>query len=75
MEEIKNETKNEKFKLGLFLIYTIVYESMVWGIWLYLFITMNVSGWSVIIAMLMSGAQLKPQHFGLPYKIRLFEDD
>ena len=70
MEEIKNE----KFKLGLFLIYTIIYESMVWGIWLYLFVMLGVSGWSVILAMLMSAAQLKPQYFGLPYKLKLFED-
>ncbi len=71
MEEIKNE----KFKLGLFFLYTIVYESMVWGIWLYLFVIMSVSGWSVILAILMSAAQLKPRYFGLPYKLKLIEDD
>ncbi|MCD6435363.1 MAG: hypothetical protein J7L15_03165, partial [Clostridiales bacterium] len=69
MEEIKNE----KFKLTMFVIYTIIYEVIVWGIWLYLFIIMSISGWSVIIAMIMSSSQLRPQHFGLPYKLKLFE--
>ncbi len=66
--------QNEKFKLIMYLIYTIVYEGAVWGIWISLFILYNLSGWSVIIAILMSAAQLKPNYFGLDYNLETCEE-
>lgn len=69
-----NEIKNEKFKLFMFLFYTFVYEAAVWGVWLALFVFLHIPGWSVIVAILMSAAQLQPKHFGLPYKTKKIKD-
>jgi len=61
--------KNEKFKLTLFLIYTIIYESLIWGLVASAIYYLNWNEWTVLVGVIMSGAQLKPKHFGLPYKI------
>lgn len=61
--------ENEKFKLTLFLIYTIIYEVLIWGLTSASIYFLNCSFWIIIVGMIMSNAQLKPKHFGLKYKI------
>ena len=60
----------ERFKLSLFFLYTLVYEVLIWGLFLYLIAYQNWNEWTVIVAMIMSGSQLKPRNFGLKYKIK-----
>ena len=66
--------KNERFKLVIFLLYTIIYETMIWGLFLYLIIYENWNEWTIIVAIMMSGAQLKPKHFGLNYQWQFDKD-
>lgn len=58
-----------KFNLLMFTVYTIVFELLVWlGFGWVVFIDGN-SGWWMLLALFMSGAQLKPKHFGLDFPI------
>lgn len=68
------KVENEKFKLILFLIYTIVFEAMVLGGFGYVIFFMNYSMWLLIPMILLSGSQLKPKHFGLNYKIDTYSN-
>jgi len=70
---MENKIENEKFKLVLFTVYTILYETLIWGLVAYAIYFLNWSEWTVIVGILMSGAQLKPKYFGLDYNIG--EDD
>ena len=62
------EIQNEKFKLVLFVLYTILYESLVWGLTAAAIYYLQWSAWTVVVGMIMSGSQFKPWHFGLHYK-------
>lgn len=62
------EIQNEKFKLVLFTIYTILYESLVWGLTAAAIYYLQWSEWTVLIGIIMSTSQFKPWHFGLNYK-------
>jgi len=64
---MKNIT-NEKTKLALFTIYTLIYEILIWGVFLYLIVYQNWNEWTIVLAMLMSASQIQPEHFGLYYK-------
>ena len=66
---------NEKFKLSMFVFYTIVYEILIWGLFLYLIVYENWNEWTIVVAIIMSGSQLKPKHFGLRYNIKDDKDD
>jgi hypothetical protein len=59
--------ENEKFKLILFTIYTIMYESLIWGLTASSIYYVNMDKWIILVAIVMSSAQLRPIHFGLPY--------
>jgi len=59
--------ENEKFKLTLFVVYTILYEFMIWGLVASAIYYLNWNESTVLVGIIMSGAQLKPKHFGLPY--------
>jgi len=61
--------KDEKFKLMLFLFYTILYESLVWGLVVSAIYFLNWNEWTVLVGIIMSASQLKPSHFGLEYKL------
>ena len=61
---------HERFKLVVFAIYTVIYEGIIWGIFSYAIFMIGESGWWMILAVVMSSSQLKPKHFGLPYKIK-----
>jgi len=52
-------------RLFYFLLYTVLYEGMIWGIFLYLIIILGWSEWTIIVAIIMSGAQFQPRHFGI----------
>jgi hypothetical protein len=43
----------------------VAYEAIVWGIFGYAIFWQGHSGWWVIVALLISGAQMKPHHFGI----------
>ena len=60
---------NEKFKLFMFFMYTIIYEVLIWGLFLYLIVYHDWNEWTIVTAIIMSASQLKPRHFGLKYKI------
>lgn len=60
---------SEKFKLILFLIYTIFYELLVWCLVVGAIYFLNWNEWTVLVGIFMSSAQLKPKHFGLNYKL------
>jgi hypothetical protein len=62
--------KNEKFKLTLFIIYTILYECLIWGLVASSIYYLEWSEWTVVIGILMSGVQLDPSYFGLDYEIK-----
>jgi len=61
---------DEKFKLIIFAIYTILYELLIWSLFLYLIVVEQWSEWTIIVAMIMSNSQLQPIHFGLNYKVK-----
>lgn len=52
--------------LWAFTIYTLVYEAVIWGVFGYAVFGLGFSGWWVLLAVFLSGSQLKPQYFGLP---------
>lgn len=56
---------NHKFKLTLFVIYSLLYECLVLGGTGYAVFVLNHNGWWMALAMLASFCQLKPKHFGL----------
>jgi len=59
---------NEKFKLVLFLIYTILYECLIWGLVAASIYYLHWYWLIIIVGIIMSGAQFKPWHFGLKYE-------
>lgn len=59
---------SEGTKLFYFLLYTVLYEGMIWGMFMYLIMYQNWSEWTVIIAIIMSSAQFQPRHFGIEVK-------
>lgn len=61
--------ENEKFKLIIFVIYTILYETLIWGMVAGAIYYLKWNEWTVLVGIIMSGAQLKPNHFGLKYKL------
>jgi hypothetical protein len=58
-----NTYTNDKFTLVLFVIYTIFYESLVWGLTASAIYFLNWSWPIIIVAMVMSSAQLKYKSF------------
>ena len=54
---------NDKFTLVLFVIYTIFYESLIWGLTACAIYFLNWSPYTVLVAMIMSSSQLKYRSF------------
>ena len=71
----QEKVHNERFKLILFTLYTILYEGMVWGGFVWLVIISDGSAWWFLAALILSGVQLGPKYFGLPYKLEEDEED
>lgn len=51
-----------------FALYSILYEAIVWGLFGWAVFVKDRSGWWVLVALMLSGAQLKPKHFGIRTK-------
>ena len=54
---------NDKFTLVLFVIYTIFYESLIWGLTACAIYFLNWSEWTVLAAIIASSEQLKYKSF------------
>ncbi|MBC8438515.1 MAG: hypothetical protein H8D87_02375 [Deltaproteobacteria bacterium] len=54
-----------KINLITFTIYSILYELIIWGLFGWAIFIEGHSGWWVLVAILISGSQLKPKHFGI----------
>jgi hypothetical protein len=55
-------------QLGLvivFALYSIAFEAIVWGLFGWAVFVQDRSGWWVLVALFLSGAQLRPKHFGI----------
>ena len=50
----------------VFATYSILYEAIIWGIFGWAVFVKDRSGWWVLVAIICSGSQLKPKHFGIP---------
>lgn len=48
-----------------FAIYSIAYESLIWGIFAWAVFWQGRSPWWMLLAMIMSGAQLRKKDFGI----------
>jgi len=59
-----------KFTLVMFVIYTIIYELIIWGGVGYLLFALNWSEWTIVVGILMSSAQLKLEHFDSNYALK-----
>lgn len=56
---------SENFKVAMFALYSVLFEGIVWSLFGYAVFWQNRSGWWILVALLLSGAQLKPKHFGI----------
>jgi hypothetical protein len=60
--------KNQSSQLGLvivFAIYSVLYEAIVWGLFGWAVFVQDRSPWWLLLALILSGAQLKPKSFGI----------
>jgi len=48
-----------------FVVYSILYEAIIWGIFGWAVFFNGHSGWWILVAMLMSSSQLQPRNFGI----------
>jgi hypothetical protein len=71
---MKKEIKYEIPKLLLFFTYTVLYEGFIWGMVVGAIYYLHWNEWTVIVGIIMSGAQLKPKHFGLDYNLEDAEE-
>lgn len=56
---------SEHLRMFYFVLYTVLYEGLIWGVFVYLMVFQGWSEMTVIVAIILSGAQFKPQHFGI----------
>lgn len=52
-------------KYVVFALYSVLFEAIIWGVFGYAVFIVGHSGWWVLVAILLSGSQLKPRHFGI----------
>ena len=65
---------NDKFTLVLFVIYTIFYESLVWGLTASAIYFLHYEWPIIIVAMIMSASQLKYKSFYLYSEMKKTKD-
>jgi len=53
------------YRIWAFAIYSILYEAIIWGVFGYAVFVLGHTGWWLLLAVILSGAQLKPRHFGI----------
>jgi hypothetical protein len=66
MSEPKDENKQSQIGLVIvFAVYSILYELIVWGLFGWAVFIDGRSPWWILVALLLSGSQLKPNQFGI----------
>lgn len=60
---MKTTYTNNKFTLVLFVIYTVFYESLVWGLTACSIYFLQWSEWTILVGIIMSSLQLKYKSF------------
>lgn len=55
--------QNTRFTLVIFLIYTVFYESLIWGLTASAIYFLNWSEWTVLVAILISSSSIKIYEF------------
>ena len=58
-------SRENKLNMVCFLIYSLVYNITIWGIFGYAVFILNRSGWWMILACFLSILQLRPSNFGI----------
>jgi len=58
-------------RVWAFAVYSVLFEAIVWGLFGWAIFWQGRSGWWVLVALMLSCAQLKPKHFG----IKVADDD
>ncbi len=61
-------TSSQTLKVFFFMIYSVLYELIIWSTFLFLIVILNWSAWTILLAILMSGAQLKAKSFDINCK-------
>lgn len=52
-------------RVWAFMVYTVLFEAIVWGLFGWAVFWQGRSAWWMLLAVILSGAQLKPKHFGI----------
>jgi hypothetical protein len=52
-------------RIWAFAVYSILFEAIIWGVFGYAVFILGHSGWWMALAAVISGAQLRPKHFGI----------
>lgn len=55
-------------RIWIFAVYSIIFESIIWGLFGWAVFWRGESGWWLLLATFMSSCQLKPRHFGIVEK-------
>jgi hypothetical protein len=59
-------------KYWAFAFYSVIFEGIVWGIFGWAVFIGGHSGWWILVALLISGSQLKPKHFNITLESQEF---
>jgi hypothetical protein len=57
--------RSQTLRIALFAAYSIAYEMILFGIFAWAVFILHNSGWWMLLAVFMSGCQLKTKHFGI----------
>ena len=55
----------ESLRMFYFVLYTLIWESIVWFGTMYLVYWMNASAWLIVLAVIISASQFPPRKFGI----------
>lgn len=66
--------QNTRFTLVIFLIYTVFYESLIWGLTASAIYFLNWSEYTVLVAMFLSSSQLQYRSFYVKFNSNEKED-
>lgn len=59
------DQREQTIRVIAFTIYSVIFESVIWGIFGWAVFVKGYSGWWMLLAMFTSCAQLKPSAFGI----------
>ena len=62
-----------KINVICFTLYSIVFEAIVWGGWFWIVFVLDKSAWWTLLAIVISGAQLKGSSFGIAATVQKAE--